>query len=301
MATTWRTRSSAIAWDDSAGAPWILAPPDVRRSFDLLRDAGDTLAASRFGRPLLGVKCGLNDAFIVSARGDDGDLTRISSANGREGAIESACLRSVARGEDVVRWAAPVGDKSLIWTHDDNGHVLSTLPRAVAGWLSPYRRALLARADARSAVRWWSVFRTESARNDVARVIWADIGRSPRAAVLEPGDPTVPLNTCYVARCPTTEDALALSALLNSPILAAWLSLVAEPARGGYHRYLGWTMSLLPVPVAWDRHRSRLAALGSSARANRDSVTESELLEATVDAYQITRRAIDPLLAWAAP
>jgi hypothetical protein len=301
MATAWRTRSSAIAWDDSVGAPWILAPPEVRRSFDLLRDAGDTLAASRFGRPLLGVKCGLNDAFIVSARDADGVLTRISSANGREGEIESACLRPVARGEDVMRWAAPVGDKSLIWTHDDNGHVLSTLPRAVAGWLSPYRRALLARADARSAMRWWSVFRTESARNDVARVIWADIGRSPRAAVLEPGDPTVPLNTCYVARCPTIEDALALSALLNSPILAAWLSLVAEPARGGYRRYLGWTMSLLPVPVAWDRHRLRLADLGRSARANRDSVTESELLEATIDAFGVTRRAVDPLLAWAAP
>ena len=301
MATTWRTPSSAIAWDDSVGAPWILVPPEVRRSFDLLREAGDPLAASRFGRPLLGVKCGLNDAFVVTAHGGDNDLTRITSANGREGEIESACLRPLARGEDVTRWAAPMGSQSLVWTHDGNGHVLPALPPGVARWLSPYRRALLARTDARSAARWWSVFRTEGARNDVARVIWADIGRTPRAAVLDLGDPTVPLNTCYVARCPTTDDALALSALLNSPVIGSWLSVVAEPARGGYRRYLGWTMSLLPVPVAWDRCRPALAGLARRAREDRDSVSESELLETTVDAFGLTRRAVEPLLAWAAP
>ena len=301
MATTWRTRASAIAWDDSVGAPWILVPPEVRRAFNFVRDAGDTLAASRFGRPLLGVKCGFNEAFVVTSRSTEKDLARVSSANGREGEVESACLRPVARGEDVTRWAAPTAVQSLVWTHDANGHVLRTLPPAVARWLSPYRRALLGRADARSAARWWSVFRTEGARNDVARVIWADIGRSPRAAVLEPGDPTVPLNTCYVARCPTTEDALALSALLNSPIIGAWLSVVAEPARGGYRRYLGWTMSLLPVPVAWDRHRSALADMARRARDDRDSVSESELLEATIDAFRLTRRDVDPLLVWTAP
>jgi hypothetical protein len=160
---------------------------------------------------------------------------------------------------------------------------------------------LLGRADARSAARWWSLFRTEGARNDVARVIWADIGRSPRATVLEPGDPTVPLNSCYVARCPTTEDALALSALLNSAIIAAWLSVVAEPARGGYRRYLGWTMSLLPIPDSWDRHRSKLANLARRGRDDRDSMSESELLTATIDAFGLTRRDVDPLLAWAAP
>lgn len=301
MATTWRTRTTSLAWDDSIGAPWIVVPPEVRKAFDLVRAAGAPLALSRFGRPMLGVKCGLNDAFVVTTQRVNADLTRISSVNGREGEIESVCLRPVARGEGVTPWAAPSAGESLVWPCDVNGDVLSTLPPGVARWLSPYRRALLARADARSTARWWSLFRTEGARNDMARVIWADIGRTPRATVLESGDPTVPLNSCYVARCPTTEDALALSTLLNSPLIAAWLSVVAEPARGGYRRYLGWTMALLPVPLEWNRHRASLADLAGRARTNRDSVSDSDVLKASIVAFGLARRDVDPLLAWAAP
>ena len=63
------------------------------------------------------------------------------------------------------------------------------------------------------------------ARCDRPRVIWADVGRSVRAALLAPGDPTVALNSCYVICCPTLDDAFALVALLNSPLASAWLSL----------------------------------------------------------------------------
>ena len=59
------------------------------------------------------------------------------------------------------------------------------------------------------------------------------------------GDATVPLNSCYVARCRDCATPIALAALLNSPLARAWLDAIAEPARGGYHRYLGWTLSLL--------------------------------------------------------
>lgn len=301
MATVWRSSPTAIAWDHSVGAPWILVPPDVRRAFDLLRNGGEALAASRFGRPHLGVKCGLNDAFVVTTLATDPPLARIASVNGREGEIELEHLRPVARGQDVVRWVAPRGPLSLIWTHDAGGGALAKLPPGVAKWLAPHRRALASRADSRSAARWWSVFRTDGARHDVTRVIWADIGRTPRATVLEAGDPTVPLNTCYVARCPTSDDAFALSALLNSSIVSAWLSVLAEPARGGYRRYLGWTMSLLPVPMDWERHRSALSALGRRAREGKDTLSEAELLDATLAAFAVTHRDIEPLLAWGAP
>jgi hypothetical protein len=85
----------------------------------------------------------------------------------------------------------------------------------------------LARADARRAVRWWTLFRVEAARVDRPRVVWADLGRVPRAAVLFAGDAAVPLNTCYVARCRDETDACALAALLNGPLAAAWLNALA--------------------------------------------------------------------------
>src|SRR5687767_12144490 len=154
------------------------------------------------------------------------------------------------------------------------------------------------RRSLRGPDHWWTLFRTDAARADRARVVWADIGRSPRAAVLAPDDATVPLNSCYVVRCPDLIDAHALAALLNGPLVSAWLGAVAEPARGGFHRYLGWTMALLPLPSEWPAVRHRLAALGLRAAAG-EGVSTRALLTAALDAYRLEEDAVAPLLAWA--
>jgi hypothetical protein len=130
-------------------------------------------------------------------------------------------------------------------------------------------------------------------------VIWGDVGREPRASVLDAGDPTVPLNSCYVTRCQNAVDAHALAALLNGPVARAWLNAVAEPARGGYRRYFGWTMSLLPLPAAWQRARTLLAPLGERARLGA-LPTEIELLDASLAAYGLDADVVAPLVAWAA-
>jgi hypothetical protein len=89
--------------------------------------------------------------------------------------------------------------------------------------------------------------------------VWADIGKTPRASVIDAGNDAVPLNSCYVIHANDQADAHALSALLNSKLIAAWLGLIAEPASGGYFRFMGWTMSLLPLPRDWTRARRILA------------------------------------------
>jgi hypothetical protein len=143
------------------------------------------------------------------------------------------------------------------------------------------------------------LFRTESARFDRPRVIWGDVGREPRASVIDAGDPRVPLNSCYVTRCQNALDARALATLLNGPIARAWLNAVAEPARGGYRRYFGWTMSLLPLPADWPRARELLAPLGERARLGAPP-TETELHNASLAAYGLESDAVAPLVAWAA-
>ena len=152
-------------------------------------------------------------------------------------------------------------------------------------------------SNARRAARWWTLFRTESASNDVARVVWADFGRTLTAAVLDPGDPSVPLNTCYAVRCQDPTDALALAAILNSALAAAWLAAIAEPARGGYRRYLGWTLSLLPLPRHWERARATLVPLATRARDGAP-VSDAELLDAVIRAYELRRGAVGALLDW---
>jgi hypothetical protein len=95
-------------------------------------------------------------------------------------------------------------------------------------------------------------------------------------------------------------DAHALATLLNGPLVAAWLNTIAEPARGGYRRYLGWTMSLLPVPEDWTRARELLAPLGERAMFG-DVPAQNELLDAALRAYRLELPDVQPLLSWTVP
>lgn len=296
-AVYWQTALASLAFDDSPGAPWVILPPDARRGFDLLRRSGVTVAESALGRPILGVKCGCNDAFVVTVADVRGDVCDVVAADGSEFTVERRLVRPLLRGETLRRWRADSGYEAILWTHDDSDRPLAVLPPLAAKWFRRWRHALAARSDARNAHRWWSLFRTDAARDDRPRVVWADVGREPRASVLEAGDTRVPLNTCYVVRCPDLVDADAFAALLNSALVRAWLDRIAEPARGGYRRYLGWTLSVLPIPRGWSRARTRLARIGASARAGAE-ISDADLLDASIAAYGLEAADVMPLIAW---
>jgi Eco57I restriction-modification methylase len=299
-ALEWKMARARIGLDDSPGAPWLLLPPDARAAFDRLAAAGTPLARTPLGRPILGVKSGCNEAFIVtpsvgwqSARND---FWPVKSGE-REGRVERRMLRPLLRGESVRAWQATPDDSAVLWTHDAADAPMKQLPAGAHGWLAPWRRQLESRADAQRAPRWWSLFRTDAARSHLPRVVWSDIGKSPRALVLLPGDQTVPINSCYVARTRSLDDAYALAALLNSPIAAAWLAVIAEPARGGYHRYLGWTLARLPIPAQWARAVEILAPLAREALEGEvpDAAT---LTDAAIRAYRVRACDMEPLLTW---
>ena len=287
----------ALAYDHTPGAPWLLLPRSVRRAFDVLRDAGPSFAESPLGRPRLGVKCGCNDAFVVKLVERRDDACLVAAADGTSFLVEAGMLRPLLRGEQSREWAVASHDYFIIWTHDDQDKPLAQLPPLTRSWLARWRPSLEARSDGRSPDRWWMLFRTEAARDDRPRIVWGDVGRAPRAFVLHAGDNRVPLNSCYVARCRNLPDADAGAALLNSPLAQAWLNALAEPARGGYRRYLGWTIALLPTPRDWLRARDLLAPLGAAARAG-NPPSDLELMDACLAAYGIARSQVAPLVAW---
>jgi hypothetical protein len=299
-AFTWQMARARLPLDDSPGAPWLLLPPDARAAFNRLAAAGTPLARSVLGRPILGVKSGCNEAFIVTPRAGwrsaRNDFWPVTSA-GREGRVERRLLRPLLRGETVRAWRADPDDSALLWTHDATDAPLRPLPEGAAGWLAPWRRQLESRADAQRTALWWTLFRTDAARSHRPRVVWSDIGKSPRALVLPPGDATVPINSCYVARTRSLDDAYALAALLNSPVAAAWLAAIAEPARGGYHRYLGWTLARLPIPADWPRAVAILAPLAREA-LDGDVPDAATLTDAAIRAYRVRSVDIEPLLTW---
>jgi hypothetical protein len=274
-----------------------MAPPPVRRAFDRVRHGAAPLGAAGLGAARLGVKCGHNGAFVVRVIARDGELAAVQDESGHRAWIEHDLLRPLVRGDTVTPWSVGRDDAAIIWTHAEHGGPLAELPPYAARWFARRRRDLETRTDAHRAARWWSLFRTEAARVDTPRVVWCDMGRAPRAAFLAAGDATVPLNTCYAMRCKEEMDALALVALLNSPLTAAWLSIVAEPARGGYRRYLGWTVSLLPMPRPWHRARGSLAALTTAALRG-EPPEPRHVLDVTCSAFGVRSREMQALLAW---
>ena len=293
----WRAEPTSIRFDPGDPAsPWLLVPPEVRAAFDRIARHGRPLGDCGLGRPTLGVKCGCNEAFTVELTGRSGDDVIVKQVE-RSGAIERSLVRPLVRGEAIAPWRLRPTTSGIVWTHDERGAPLDVLPRGAARWLAPWRAKLSARSDLRGARAWWSLFRTEAADCERTRVVWCDFGRVPRAAVLPAGDPTVPLNSCYVLACRNPDDALAVAALLNSPLAAAWLGAIAEPARGGWHRYLAWTVALLPLPHDWPRARSILAPVAERAILH-EPPSAPALLEAVCTAYRMKQSDVAPLLAW---
>ncbi|MFN8571584.1 MAG: type IIL restriction-modification enzyme MmeI [Gemmatimonadaceae bacterium] len=298
LAISWQARRADVSLDDSPGAPWLILPPDARTAFDRIAAAGIPLAISGLGRPTLGVKSGCNEAYLVrvldSERGDS-----LVTDGTRRGRVENVVLRPVLRGEAVRAWVRDTRSEAMLYPHTASGVALAELPPGARTWLTPYRRRLMSRSDARSGQAWWSLFRLEGALAATPRVVWADMARAPGALVLESGDPTVALNSCYVLPCRDRLDAFTFAAWLNSPLAAAWLSVVAEPARGGYHRFMAWTVGRLPVPRDWARAREVLGPLGERASRG-EPVGPSELVDAAVRAFRVRATSVCELIAWPA-
>lgn len=296
FAIGWSCERADLPVDNTPGAPWLILPPPARDAFARLARAGPPLADSPFGRPSLGVKCGCNDAFLVHCESGGVEHAEVSSS-GRRGAVEGALLRPVLRGESVRAWTPTRTRERIVWTHDTAGRALDALPPLAARWLARWRAPLTRRTDLRGRQAWWALHRVEGAANDRPRVVWADMSRGPRACVLPARSPVIPLNSCYVVVARDDIDAATLAALLNSPLAAAWLDALAEPARGGFRRYLGWTVARLPLPADWDRARTILAPLGRRGVGG-ETLGSDELLDATTAAYRVRPAVARALVEW---
>ena len=62
-------------------------------------------------------------------------------------------------------------------------------------------------------------------------------------------------------------------------------------------RYMGWTVSLLPLPCDWKRARDILAPIAERAAANAPPTTE-ELLAAVLESYRLNVEDVRELLSW---
>jgi hypothetical protein len=274
---------------DDREAPWALAPPRVRSALGRMDAAGSRLGARDGRRPRRGIVTGLNDLFVgrVTGAGYAHGRATIELA-GSSVEIEVDRLRPTLSGADLEAWRYAPG-RALLWTHDDEGGPLPKLPAATRDYLSRHKRDLERRVDLRSGQPFWTLFRTRPEKWSL-RVAWRDIAPEPGAAVipsrvpfLDRAAPLISLNTVYQIPAASDEDAHFLAAVLNSTVARAYLKAIAERATGGYFRFLGWTVALLPFPeepdaavrmncIELSRHAHAAGCLDPAARRRLDEL-----------------------------
>jgi N-6 DNA methylase len=172
---------------------------------------------------------GGNGAFHVTVAATAGGRVTIHSRDGTVAEVETSYLRPLLRGRDVTAWrAVPTGH--IVLPHDPadlrrpvpETELARTAPLTYA-YLLQCKDLLTARKERqrwREAV-WYALFRIGPYTAGCWRVVWPhSAGARLRAALLAPGDPTVPDQKVVLVPFDTPEPALFLCALLNCPVIA---------------------------------------------------------------------------------
>lgn len=232
--------------------PWSLEPPEVQAILDQLQKL-PTLSESLGLQPLLGIKTGLNDAYVIDQRTRD----RLVSEHPPAASI----IHPVTRGSTVGRWTvhaseylinlASSEDKTWPWTDapDPEECFAATYP-SVYRWLvtdqqagEARRRRLIARGD--QGKYWWELRRCQYyGLFSEPKLIYTDIAWQPEVGVDQSG--VLLLNTAYFI--PGANHWTA--AVLNSPLMwwYAWRTF-----QHGKDEVLRWfTTSVANVPYADD-------------------------------------------------
>jgi hypothetical protein len=295
-------RLPLIDHDDEA--PWALVTRTVRNALDRMRAVGPPLGSQANRRPHRGIVTGANDLVVGDVLGYDISAGRVElNIDGSPVEIEAERLRPALRGEDLEPWHLSL-DRALIWTHNDDGLVLPTLPTATHSHLQKHESSLRNRVDLRPSQPYWTLFRTSPEKWGL-RVAWRDIAKEPGAVVVPPrvpfldgSAPVISLNTVYQIPAASDEDAHFLAAVLNSTVARAYLKAIAERASGGYFRFLGWTVALLPYPEKSDAAvRELCTGLSREAHAtgHLSCADRRQLDELVAYLYQLTKRELRAL------
>jgi methylase of polypeptide subunit release factors len=247
-----------------AGSVWQLVSPDVLEILGRLRKRFATFEQVLNRRPLMGVKTGSNERFLVSDLEFRGGGAYIP---GLDLKVPPEALARVIRGRDVRRWKAAAGSWML-------------LPPARRGARVPAWTERLVSALGISAEEFRLAY--VQPEHFGVKVVWKDVSRGLQAVVLPPSTtvdgrefPVVPNQTLYLVDAVALTEAFALAGLLNSTIFNALVVAVADRAKDWHYRYFGSTISQIPVPALSESDMRQLATL--SRRAHRGHQVQREL------------------------
>ena len=240
-------------------SPWMMAPPDVIKTFRKIQ------TCSRLGdlvRITMGIMTQADAKFLVKKveLTDEKDVLLITTIDGKTHRIEKSLLRPLVRGRNIKDWNFNVREW-IIWTHDEEGKVLTKLPKEGKKYFETYKEALRKRSDYKRKMPYWIIFRV-SPLTLSKKVAWREVSTRMESVYMPEnvddellGQSTlVPLKSVFFISIKHNSLGYALSALLKSEILNCFMMTFARRARGGYFGFSSPVVGSVPVPECLAAH-----------------------------------------------
>jgi hypothetical protein len=238
--------------------------------------------------PVMGVKTGANSTFFLDdvEVTDDGILLRESGVR-----LPDRAVARCVRGRDVRRWSATDSTWMLC-------PPAKRRPEDEA-WIERVSRAL----GVTPAALRLDYLRPEHLG---LKVVWKDLARGVEAAVLGASTTiggrefaVVPNQTVYSIDASVLDEALALSATLNSIVVDALCLDVAERAKDDHFRFLAATVASTPMPTIAARSTGQWALAKLAARAHGGEKVDGEVDQLVASLFGISERELGALTRFA--
>ena len=262
---------------------WVLEDPALVRLFERLMNQGKPLGEFVKGRLYMGVKTGLNEAFVINQAKRD-ELVE-------EDPRSAELIKPWLRGRDIGRWKAEPAGLYIIFTN--RGVDIERYPAILEHlrWFRRFRdekgveRGLEKRATA-NIHPWYELQQPqEGIYHEFAapKIMVNNVVKYPNFSYDETG--AFISNACFFLVPPSP----AIAAILNSRIGTGSLYRQCTLLQNGYVQVFVQFLERIPIPKLTrdaDRRLSELVSILSSGNASPDYEAEVESIVA--DAFRLT-------------
>ena len=273
------------------GSEWRIEDEEINRLFERLTNQGKSLGEFVNRHLYMGIKTGLNEAFVI----DQAKRDELIEEDSRS--IE--LIKPWLRGKDIGRWKAESSGLYIIFTN--RGVDIEKYPAILEHlkWFRRFRdekgveKGLEKRATA-DVHPWYELQQPqEGIYQEFAapKIVWPDIAREVRFA--SDTDGSYLDMTCFTI--PTGSQWLL--ALLNSDLSEFLLCQLTSSLRGGFLRPKRQYMTRLPIVTPNPTTQRQLAAIAASGVAGKP-IDEDELNSIVYDLYGLSPAEVRLVEGW---
>ena len=247
---------------------WRIEDEQINLLFERLMNAGTPLGAFVKGQIYMGVKTGLNSAFVI----DQAKRDELVEDDPRSAEL----IKPWLRGRDIKRWKADSPGLYIIFAN--RGIDIDRYP-AIEAHLRWFRSDLEKRATTHLHP-WYELQQPQEGIHHhfgQSKIVWPDIAREVRFA-LDTGGSYLDM-TCFTV--PT--DSQWLLALMNSNLHEFLLCQITNSLPGGFLRPKRQWMTRLPIVTLDEDTQAELEVLAKEILSLDESPERVEAIEREID------------------